>query len=68
MTSNTALSCDHSECDFVALSEAGMTNPQTPKIHPTPARTVPPLQPDFPPPGPTQPDKVLQHETGVRLT
>ena len=26
MTSNTALSCDHSECDFVALSEAGMTN------------------------------------------
>ena len=26
MTSNTALSCDYSECDFVALSEAGMTN------------------------------------------
>ena len=26
MTSNTALSCDHSGCDFMALSEAGMAN------------------------------------------
>ena len=68
MTSTTALSCDHSGCDFMALSEAGMANHKCQNMGPTPTGTMPPLQPDLLPPGPAQPHKVLQHETGIRLT
>ena len=68
MTSNTALSCDHSGCDFVVLSEAGMANHKCQKHTQPWAGTVPPLQPDFPPTRPAQPPEILQHEIGVKLT